>query len=73
MRWEAEWGFGIGVFNRTERNGRKGRIGFGGINHKGHKEHIVRRFGIGELAAKDAKGAKKELGISPAKALSREG
>ena len=28
------------------------------INHKGHKVHIEKRFGIGDLTAKNAKGAK---------------
>ena len=31
------------------------------------------RFGIGDLTAKDAKSAKKEIGISLAKALRRKG
>ena len=34
------------------------------FNHKGHKGHIERRFGIGELTAKSAKGAKKCKGAA---------
>jgi len=28
-------------------------------NHKGHKDHIDKRFAFGRLTAKNAKGAKK--------------
>ena len=30
------------------------------IDHKGHKGHTEKRFGIGELTAKSAKGAKED-------------
>jgi hypothetical protein len=45
------------------------------ISHKGHIDHIERRFGFGDFAAKNAKFAKygfEDVGLSLAKALRRK-